>query len=148
MLRLPSNKRDQHFLLNFLNQKIEMKNLIIVIHILLTVLLVGCADKGVYVGEEKDDKRHGQGTLTFSDGSKYVGEWKDGKEHGHGTHTFPDGSNYVGEWKDGKYNGQGTLTFPNGTKYVGEYKKGRKWNVITYDKDGNIKYRIVDGWKK
>ena len=65
-----------------------MKNLIIVIHILLTVLLVGCADKGVYVGEEKDDKRHGQGTLTFSDGSKYVGEWKDGKEHGHGTHTL------------------------------------------------------------
>ena len=125
-----------------------MKNLIIVISILLTFLLVGCVDKGVYVGEEKDDKRHGQGTLTFSDGSKYVGEWKDGKEHGHGAHTFPDGSNYVGEWKDGKYNGQGTLTFPNGTKYVGEYKKGRKWNVITYDKDGNIKYRIVDGWKK
>ena len=102
-----------------------MKNLIIVISILLTFLLVGCVDKGVYVGEEKDDKRHGQGTLTFSDGSKYVGEWK-----------------------DGKYNGQGTLTFPNGTKYVGEYKKGRKWNVITYDKDGYIKYRIVDGWKK
>ena len=125
-----------------------MKNLIIVISILLTFLLVGCVDKGVYVGEEKDDKRHGQGTLTFSDGSKYVGEWKDGKEHGHGTHTFLDGSMYVGEWKDGKYNGQGTLTFPNGTKYVGEYKKGRKWNVITYDKDGNIKYRIVDGWKK
>ena len=121
----PVTKEIEHFLLNFLNQKIEMKNLIIVIHILLTVLLVGCADKGVYVGEEKDDKRHGQGTLTFSDGSKYVGEWKDGKEHGHGTHTFPDGR-----------------------KYVGEYKKGRKWNVITYDKDGNIKYRIVDGWKK
>ena len=91
-----------------------MKNLIIVIHILLTVLLVGCADKGVYVGEEKDDKRHGKGTLTFMDGSKYVGEWK-------------------GEWKDREYHGQGTLTYPNGTKYVGEYKKGRKWNVITYD---------------
>ncbi len=39
-----------------------MKNLIIVIHILLTLLLVGCADKGVYVGEKKDGKRHGQGT--------------------------------------------------------------------------------------
>ena len=125
-----------------------MKNLIIVISILLTFLLVGCVDKGVYVGEEKDDKPHGQGTLTFSDGSKYVGEWKDGKEHGHGTHTFPDGRKYVGEWKDGEEHGQGTLTYPNGTKLVGEYKKGRKWNVITYDKDGNIKYRIVDGWKK
>jgi hypothetical protein len=129
-----------------------MKNLIIVIHILLTVLLVGCADKGEYVGEKKDDKRHSKGTLTFYDGRKYVGEWKGewkyGEFHGQGTLTFPDGSNYVGGWKDGKYHGQGTLTFPNGTKYVGEYKKGRKWNVITYDKDGNIKYRIVDGWKK
>ena len=129
-----------------------MKNLIIVIHILLTVLLVGCADKGVFVGEEKDDKRHGKGTLNFYDGRKYVGEWKGewkyGEFHGQGTLTFPDGRKYVGEWKDGKYHGQGTLTYPNGTKLVGEYKKGRKWNVITYDKDGNIKYRIVDGWKK
>ena len=56
-----------------------MKNLIIVIHILLTLLLVGCADKGVYVGEKKDDKWHGQGTLTFSDGSKYEGEFRDDK---------------------------------------------------------------------
>jgi len=125
-----------------------MKNLIIVISIFLTFLLVGCVDKGEYVGEEKDDKRHGQGTLTFSDGSNYVGEWKDGKYNGQGTYTLTDGSNYVGEWKDGEKHGQGTDTFPNGTKYVGEYKKGRKWNVITYDKDGNIKYRIVDGWKK
>jgi hypothetical protein len=54
-----------------------MKNLIIVIHILLTVLLVGCADKGVFVGEEKDDKRHGKGTLNFYDGRKYVGEFKE-----------------------------------------------------------------------
>jgi len=51
-----------------------MKNLIIVIHILLILLLVGCADKGVYVGEKKDGKRHGQGELTFSDGRKYE-EW-------------------------------------------------------------------------
>ena len=53
-----------------------MKNLKIVIHILLTVFLLGCADKGVYVGEKKDDKRHGQGILTFSDGSKYKGEFR------------------------------------------------------------------------
>ena len=32
-----------------------------------------------YVGEYKDGKRHGQGTLTWSDGKKYVGEWKKGK---------------------------------------------------------------------
>ncbi|MAG23783.1 MAG: hypothetical protein CMM09_06920, partial [Rhodospirillaceae bacterium] len=40
------------------------------------------------------------GTETFADGEKYVGEWKDDKRHGHGTETFADGAKYVGEWKD------------------------------------------------
>ena len=38
----------------------------------------GSGDK--YVGEYKDDKRHGQGTYTFADGSKYVGGYKDDKK--------------------------------------------------------------------
>ena len=46
-----------------------MKNLLIVFHILLIITLVGCTkDKGVYVGEEKEGKRHGQGTVTYSNG--------------------------------------------------------------------------------
>ena len=87
-----------------------MKNLIIPIHILLTMFLLGCADKGVYVGEKKDGKRHGQGILTFSDGSKYEGEYRDDKKHGQGTKNFSDGNSYEGEWKDGFKTGQGTLT--------------------------------------
>ena len=80
-----------------------MNNLIIVISILLTVLLIGCADKGVYVGEKKDGERHGHGTLTFSNGYKYVGEFLDGEMNGQGTLTLPNGSTrYVGEWKDGE----------------------------------------------
>ena len=55
--------------------------------ILLTVLLVGCTEQGVYVGDLKDGERHGQGTVAWSDGSKYEGEWKDGKKHGQGTYT-------------------------------------------------------------
>jgi len=96
-----------------------MKNLIIVIHILLTLLLVGCADKGVYVGEKKDGKRHGQGTLTKPNGDKYVGEFKDGKQDGQGTYTHSDGKKYVGEWKDGYKTGQGTFstTFGFNFKY-------------------------------
>ena len=89
---------------------IEMKKLIIVIHILLTVLLIGCATKGNYVGELKDGKPHGKGTYIWKNGTKYEGEWKDGERYGQGRFTFTGGSMYVGEFKDGKKHGQGTNT--------------------------------------
>ena len=54
---------------------------------------------------------------TWSDGSKYVGEFKEGKKNGQGTLTSPDGRKYVGEFKDGKQHGQGTETFPHGSTY-------------------------------
>ena len=68
-----------------------------------------------YVGEFRDDKKHGQGTHTWPSGQKYVGEYRDGKKHGQGTLTFPSGQKYVGEFRDGKSNGQGTLRSPNGS---------------------------------
>src|SRR6266404_7190740 len=57
---------------------------------------------GVYVGEFKDGKKNGQGTVTYDDGSKYVGEFKDGKRNGWGTYTYTDGSKLVGEFKTEK----------------------------------------------
>ena len=121
---------------------IEMKKLIIVIHILLTVLLVGCATKGDYVGELKDGKYDGPGTLTFPDGTKHVGEFMDGKKNGQGTLTFPN----VKEFKDGEYDGKGTLILSDGSKYVGKWKDDEPWNVTVYDIDGNIlRRRIVNG---
>jgi hypothetical protein len=106
----------------------------------------------VYVGNFKDDKYDGQGTLSYPDGEKYFGEWKDGKLNGYGTKIWSDGSKYVGEWKDGERNGQGTMTvlgtsegdvvyvgnwngdlegqgtqtLSNGSKYVGEWEKFKK----------------------
>ena len=81
-----------------------------------------------FVGEYKDDKANGQGTLTWPDGEKFVGEYKDGKEHGQGTHTWPSGDKFVGEYKDGKEHGHGTYIWPSGKKYVGEYNKDGKPN--------------------
>ena len=77
----------------------------------------------------------------------YVGEWKNGKQNGHGTETIPNVGKYVGEWRNGKTNGQGTLTFPNGHKYVGEFKDDKRWNGTSYDQNGKIKYKIVNGEK-
>ena len=98
-----------------------------------------------YVGDFKDGLPNGQGTFTFLDGWKYEGGWVFGKYHGQGTWTSPSGYKYVGEWKDGIRSGQGTQTYPNGGKYEGSWKNGVRWNGTQYDKNGNIKYKYVNG---
>ena len=71
--------------------------------------------------------------------------------NGQGTYTWSDGSKYVGEYKDGRMNGQGTFTHGKGKyegqKYVGEYKDEKRWNGIYYDKNenGNIIGKFVNG---
>jgi len=81
----------------------------------------------------------------------YMGEWKDGKKHGQGTITYGkgkwEGEKYVGKFKDGKNNGQGTYTWSDGRKYEGEWKDGKRWNGTTYEIDGTIFGKIVNGKK-
>ena len=86
-----------------------------------------------YVGEWKDAKCHGQGTLIYLNGDKYVGEWKDDKMHGQGTFTYANGENYVGGWKEDFKHGQGTFTYANGNKDVREWKGGKKNEIDCLD---------------
>ena len=44
-----------------------------------------------------------------------------------------------------KKHGQGTHTYPDGSKYEGEYKDDWELNGTQYDKNGNIKYKYVNG---
>ena len=73
----------------------------------------------IYVGEWKNGKYHGQGTIEYSDETKYIGQWNEGLPNGQGTLVDFSGAKYIGSLKDGKYNGEGTYTKPNGVKYVG-----------------------------
>ena len=66
--------------------------------------------------------------MILPDGGNYVGETKNGKPNGQGTITLSDGGNYVGEFKNGKPNGQGTMTLPDGTKYIG-YRGMEGWET-------------------
>ena len=43
------------------------------------------------------------GTATYADGGKYVGEYKDGKIHGQGTLTSAEGRVLKGMFRDGKF---------------------------------------------
>ena len=85
------------------------------------------------------------GAYMDADGNEYVGEWKDDKRHGHGASTFADGDQHVGEYKDGKPHGQGAYTWADGDKYVGEYKDGSAWTGITYDKNGSVASKLIEG---
>ena len=103
-----------------------------------------------YVGEIKNGLPNGQGRYYQIAGWKYVGEWKDGKKHGQGTFTYLDDfGKYVGEYKNDKRHGQGTYYEGEGPFkgewYEGEFKDGTLWNGTSYDKDGNITGKTVNG---
>ncbi len=95
-----------------------------------------------YLGEWKDNKRHGQGIYKYVNGNKYAGEFKNNYLHGQGTFTWgPNtewaGDKYVGEFKKSLRHGQGTYNFANGNKHVGEYKDNNR--------DGQGTYTYTDG---
>ena len=53
---------------------------------------------------KKNGKWDGQGTKYYTNGTKYVGEWKDEKKHGKGTEYTADGQiSREGVWADNKY---------------------------------------------
>jgi hypothetical protein len=91
------------------------------------------ANGSKYLGEWKDNKKHGQGTAILEGGiEKYTGYWKYDKKHGQGTNLYTTGDKYIGEWKDGKIHGQGTYISANGEKYVGEWQDGKQHGEGTF----------------
>ena len=96
----------------------------------------------IYVGEWKDDKRHGQGTYYYLEnnrfkGDKYVGEWRNGDRHGRGTYIRANGDKYIGEFRGNKVSGHGTYyhladNHNKGDIYVGEWKDSKKHGQGVY----------------
>ena len=57
----------------------------------------------VYEGEVKKGKAHGEGVITFSDGTIYQGKFKKNKPHGVGVYTDVRENTYEGKWRHGKF---------------------------------------------
>jgi hypothetical protein len=81
-----------------------------------------------YVGEFRNGKPNGQGTLTMTAGTKYVGELKDGLPNGQGILTFVSGpfasQKYVGGWRGGRFHGQGIEYGADGKVRSGRWENG------------------------
>ena len=103
----------------------------------MTITFVPClwpTDRRQYAGEVVNGIPHGQGRMTYKDGSHYDGEWARGKRHGQGTmHWTEMGETYEGNWEAGRRQGQGRMTYADGGVYVGAFADDRRhgWGRFT-----------------
>ena len=92
-------------------------------------------DKEKYIGEFKEGKKHGKGTVEYADGGGYDGGWKENHFHGKGKRYFPDGAFYEGDFVEGRWHGQGSFTWADGESYEGTFSNG-------------VRLIPLDEWKK
>ena len=83
-----------------------------------------------YVGEWKDNKKHGFGIQYFENGNKYEGGWSENKRHGQGTFWVCDAKNklrreYTGDWETDQKKGRGTMFFKIGDRYDGMWMESK-----------------------
>ncbi|XP_015357867.1 MORN repeat-containing protein 3 [Marmota marmota marmota] len=99
-----------------------------------------------YVGEWKDNTKHGKGTQVWKkNGAIYEGDWKFGKRDGYGTLSLPEkGSRkyqrvYSGWWKEDKKSGYGVQFFGPKEFYEGEWCSNQRcgWGRMYYS-NGDI----------
>ena len=129
-----------------------MKPLLILLSfLLLPSLLTSCEEKDEILYRWKNPSGIGylwKGYGNKDTHQKYQGDVKNGKPNGLGFLIYPNGYKYMGSWKNGEHNGQGTYSHTDGRKYVGEYEEGIRKNGTSYDKDGNIIGKYVNGVKQ
>ena len=98
-----------------------------------------------YDGEYLNGKKHGQGKMTYTNGTIEEGTFENNRfvkaksgcvygdcKNGYGTYEWPGGDKYSGNHKYGKRNGYGTYTWANGDKYAGNLKNNEKHGQGTY----------------
>ena len=59
-----------------------------------------------------------QKTIKYQNGDSYVGQTRNNQRHGEGIYYWTEGDKYDGEWTNDKENGIGAKTFANGDFYV------------------------------
>lgn len=81
---------------------------------------------------------HGNGMMTYADGSIYTGDWQSGKKVGRGKLTQPNGQINEGEFSNDVQTGSGTQSSPDGFLYTGSFSQG------TFHWSGEIRYSNSD----
>lgn len=86
--------------------------------------------EGEYIGEWKDDKRHGQGTMKWINGTKYEGKYNNDRRHNvTGKITFNNGDTYDGGWVEDRMEGFCTIKRKD-IIIRGQYIRGSLSNLV------------------
>ena len=122
--------------------------------ILLTLLLLCSCTLTTYTTDPIYEDHPHSTDIYYHDDLVYFGFWSgengyfDEKWEGVKNKDNYDINKFEGEFKDGEPNGQGTITFSDGNKGVGEFRENKPWNLTTFDKDGNYKWKYVEGVRR
>ena len=107
-----------------------------------------------YIGEIKNNMKHGIGLFIWSDNSRYEGEFFEDKMEGWGLIHFFDGKIFQGQILNGVPHGYGEFIWTNNNRYVGNYKNGQKegfgiyvMNIINKKKEKNEITTYFGFWK-
>lgn len=84
------------------------------------------AEDANYLGDWKDNQRHGRGKQLWTNGDLYIGYWSGNSRNGKGRMIFSNKDIYEGSWKDGKMQGYGKMRLNNGEYYDGEWLDDKK----------------------
>lgn len=105
-----------------------------------------------YIGQVKNSKPDGIGTLIKNEQSRYMGNWKDGFEHGHGIECNEYGDIYDGSWAFGLNEGEGTFAWGGDRKGHGSFRGTFVANIPIGVNQvvsmGEIKRESIDTHKK
>lgn len=101
------------------------------------------SDIGIYVGEFRNGKPNGNGSLTYRAYGEYIGEFREGWPEGRGTYSYADGRQYVGDWRNGEFEGYGTRTYPDGRKEFGEWKASKLIQKLEENSQAEVSASIL-----
>jgi 1-phosphatidylinositol-4-phosphate 5-kinase len=74
--------------------------------------------RSTYKGEFKEGSRCGDGIEETNHGI-YTGEWKDDRRHGEGEMIYKNGDSYKGHWEHNEFSGQGCYRETGNCIYTG-----------------------------
>ena len=83
-----------------------------------------CSQGYVYTGEFKHGKPNGMGRLVYDNGDKYEGGFLNDMLHGEGVYSYANGDCYRGEFMNDLPHGHGVYILANGNVYSGKWEKG------------------------